>query len=404
MNYHKAKALKIKMTKFILSFAIFYLAIHLSLQSRVVVLQSPAPLDSLSDNPRLSDLHIKNYGTIALEALTFTGLESLKVLNMTNNDLSSLKGEEFEMLEGLECLALKLNNITSIPSKEFNKLRKLKTIQLDENALTTVDKKTFSSNTGLETISMRANDIGSIHYKTFATLLELRELDLSFNRLRALRAELFKENHKLERLDVSSNSISHVDSAFFTALTSIEWACFEGNLCVSSWIAEDKIDEIKKTLTGNCSVTKDVEMEWMVEELKDLREENRNLKSRAIEESSSGASCHSLESFPNPTTQRNEVQLSQSDESEMKLAQKDSEIRTLKDEIQKLQQELANPIRTQRVASAEATTSNASLGKMKNSEEENCLKDLEDLQQEMNGQQAENKKLRTEISELKKRT
>lgn len=212
----------------------------------------------------------------------FHGLKNLQQLNVTRNNLT-LKGNEFSSLTSLEVLNLKLNEISEVPVEQFQFLGSLKEIYLDENHLSTMDKRTFENNINLAIISLSANDIDKLHFKTFLFLTSLRELDLSSNRLTSLQAKLFEKNKKLERLDLFNNNLQFIESTIFQSLTSLAKADFEGNPCVNGWINPSDIQKLNQTVIENCTADRDTELQWLRDEIEDLKAENSELKVKTLE-------------------------------------------------------------------------------------------------------------------------
>lgn len=308
------------------------------------------------DFPNLSVLVIKNCGLEKLEIERFEGLLNLKVLNITRNSLTTFDGEEFSTLENLEVLNLKLNKVTRIPSNQFSSLHNLKQLFLDENELQAIDKTTFFKNVNLEIISLSANDIAKLHFKTFSTLEKLREVDLSLNSLTSLQADVFEKNTNLERLDLCDNNLQHIASSIFANLKKLVKADFEGNPCITSWIASNNIWKLNETISASCSITDAVENEWQKDTIHELRNEIDILK---IGAPTAFTKC--------PTTLS--IKDEESSECTSIKSSLEETIKKQAEEIEKLKSKVTQ-------AQAEAAP--------KMSTDDICTKKLEDLQNEMN--------------------
>lgn len=208
-------------------------------------------------------------------------LKNLRKLNATRGNMTALEGNEFSSLTSLEVLNLKMNEIAEIPIKLFSFLTNLRELYLDENHVSTIAKQTFEQNVNLAIISLSANDIEKLHFKTFSFLTSLRELDLSSNRLTSLQAKLFERNEKLERLDLFNNNLQYIESKILQPLIALAKADFERNPCVSDWINPSDIQKLNETIIENCAADKETELQWLREEIEDLKAENSALRGGA---------------------------------------------------------------------------------------------------------------------------
>lgn len=312
--------------------------------------------NNFQDFPNLSVLVIKNCGLVKIENERFSGLLSLKVLNITRNNLTTFDGKEFSTLENLEVLNLKLNKVTKVPSNQFSSLLNLKELYLDENELQAIDKTTFFKNVKLEIISLSANDIAKLHFKTFSTLEKLREIDLSLNSMTSLQSDVFEKNTNLERLDLSDNNLQHIASSIFANLKKLVKADFEGNPCITTWIASNNIWKLNETISASCSITDAVENEWQKDTIHELRDEIDILKVGAP---MAFTKC--------PTT----ISIKDEESSEC------SSIKSSLEETIKKQAEEIENLKS-KVTQAQA------VALPKTSADDICTKKLEDLQNEMN--------------------
>ncbi len=110
---------------------------------------------------------------------SFAGLESLKVLFLHNNLLSTLP-QSFSNLTALEELGLNKNHLSALP-KNFGNLKSLKKLRLDENNLSTLPES-FGHLTSLQTVDLGKNKL-SILPESFGNLRALQKLWLYDNRL-----------------------------------------------------------------------------------------------------------------------------------------------------------------------------------------------------------------------------
>lgn len=327
---------------------------------------SPLP-DTFED---CGSLTFENYGLKQLDPKKFVKLRRLVELHTTGNQLNVLGGNEFENLPELQVLYLKFNAISEIPKNEFTNLQKLRQLYLDENSICVIDKDLFPAS--LEVISLSANDIAKLHYKTFSRLTNLRKLDVSFNSLTALHGEILSGNMKLEELNMHGNRLMYIGPQIFDQLANLVVADFEKNPCINSWIKSNNIARLNQTIHNACTVTVEMQMEWLQEKVQHLKEENAILKTQGDGQCSSTAVAPIMSLIDDST-----IILALSDYRKMQ-----QESTAMKDELQKLKT-LIN-------SKALAET------KDKASDNSSCEAELEKLQLEMNDMEGKNLQLDTD--------
>uniref|UniRef100_T1GD01 TIR domain-containing protein n=1 Tax=Megaselia scalaris TaxID=36166 RepID=T1GD01_MEGSC len=172
---------------------------------------------------------------------SFSGLTSLKILNVSNNQLEMLTGDVFKNNKNLKEIHLQNNNLFDLPEGIFHGLEQLLIIDLSENqltshhinsstflglirlvvldmgnnALTRIDKDTFKDLSFLQILDLSNNSIGHIESGTFLPLFNLHTLNLAENRLHILNNEMFNGLHVLSKLTLSNNLITAIESQVF---------------------------------------------------------------------------------------------------------------------------------------------------------------------------------------------
>lgn len=109
--------------------------------------------------------------------------ENLTVLDLSNNDISSLTRRHFERLKNLKVLFLSSNKINSLPSDIFVNLTELKRLDLSGNPLELDALKTegFLVSTSLEELNLDDCNISELPEAMFNNMTQLRNLTLSGN-------------------------------------------------------------------------------------------------------------------------------------------------------------------------------------------------------------------------------
>lgn len=250
---------------------------------------------------------------------------SLKELIVMTENLDSLNGNEFLDYHSLEVLYIKFNQISEIPSTQFKNLHRLQKLYLHENDIKKINKKLFASNINLESLSLSANEISTLHFKTFSTLSKLQEIDLSSNQLTSLDTKLFCGNSNLKKLDLSYNKLEQIDPSFFEPLVALVKVDFDGNICIG-WSIQSSIQSYNETIVNNCTVTEEVQIEWLNDLVLELKEEG--------ERKCSESEIESVNTFLNQTGMT-----SSSDAFVIDIERLQIEINELKEQIETLQKE-----------------------------------------------------------------
>uniref|UniRef100_A0A8C4WET9 Uncharacterized protein n=1 Tax=Gopherus evgoodei TaxID=1825980 RepID=A0A8C4WET9_9SAUR len=114
---------------------------------------------------------------------TFTHTSSLKILNLTSNQLRVLSSSMFDGLGNLTILLLRKNNIDRIEPSAFAHLMKLKVIDLSSNKLHSLNALDVVFKVkSLEELHIRENNITNFTTKDIVNVpMWLRELDASHN-------------------------------------------------------------------------------------------------------------------------------------------------------------------------------------------------------------------------------
>uniref|UniRef100_A0A9R1SHX4 Vasorin b n=3 Tax=Cyprinus carpio TaxID=7962 RepID=A0A9R1SHX4_CYPCA len=127
-----------------------------------------------------------------------------KKLYVFKNGIEFLSQEDFLELESLEMLDLSQNKLTELPDSVFEPLSSLHNLDLSANQIVHISKDSFAGLEHLERLYLYSNLIESIHPAAFDGLQQLLELKLQGNKLTIMPA--LKLPHLL-LLDLRFNSI-----------------------------------------------------------------------------------------------------------------------------------------------------------------------------------------------------
>ena len=108
---------------------------------------------------QVTNLFLPESGITALQEHDFTGLSSLKTLNLSRNSLSGLPEGIFNGLSALEHLHLSGNLLRELPERLFSGLSQLRTLTLYSNRLTTLPAGIFRGLNKLEELWLSNNSL-----------------------------------------------------------------------------------------------------------------------------------------------------------------------------------------------------------------------------------------------------
>ncbi|XP_061753376.1 trophoblast glycoprotein a isoform X2 [Nerophis ophidion] len=144
-----------------------------------------------------------------MESGTFSGLQSLRSLDLSNNQLAVIHPEAFaEVNKSLRELNLSraLYNHSSVmdlaTALRWSLLGTLRGLDLSHNSLIYLPPHIFSHLSGLRRLLLANNSLVAIHNATLAGLEELQELDLTLNSLKYVPGEGLRELDSLPEAEL----------------------------------------------------------------------------------------------------------------------------------------------------------------------------------------------------------
>lgn len=157
----------------------------------------------------LESLSLSNSGLKVIFANTFDGLNSLKYLDLSHNELTNQIFDMTNTLPNLEVLKLSYNpNIQSV-MKILNK--NLSEMHIEGTGVNLISPDAFKLlGDSLKLLNLKSCQLpeeGMFLVDAFRSLRSLRKLDLSYNHLKKIFNETFDNLNKLEELDLSGNII-----------------------------------------------------------------------------------------------------------------------------------------------------------------------------------------------------
>jgi len=135
-------------------------------------------------------------------------LNKIKVLNLRDNELTTLPENIFSGLTNLEILIITGNKLQTMPAGIFTGLNKLRWLYLNSNRLQTLPAGIFAGLDELWLLDLSSNKLQTLPVGIFDGLTSLVELKLNENQLTTLPIGIFKDPYSLLLLDLTNNPLS----------------------------------------------------------------------------------------------------------------------------------------------------------------------------------------------------
>lgn len=162
----------------------------------------------------ISELSATNVGMIAINRNAFEGMSQLKVLNLSQNEITEIESGSFTSLAELRKLDLSHNRIQVIV-KAFMGLKELEDLNLSHNKLTQLPPDTFD------------------------LLLNLKILNLSFNQIRELSEETFTDINVIEEFYLMENQIEIINPVNIRYFEVSKIIDLRRNICIDQRFPEN---------------------------------------------------------------------------------------------------------------------------------------------------------------------
>ena len=222
--------------------------------------------DLIVYTPYAKALSFAKSGMHMIQQHAFLGLESLKVLILSHNTLTTLPPTACQNLPQLTILSLKnnrlanlsfdtfkvqcegqllrielnSNELTHTPHDLFKTASNLKTLYLSQNRLIHLSNDSFTTLIKLEILFLNDISLFTLTQGVFASLGELRILNLSANAIFTLPQGVFASQGNLLTLLLSSNDITILPRGVFASLGSLRTGLLPGHLFSSGEMAGDR--------------------------------------------------------------------------------------------------------------------------------------------------------------------
>lgn len=192
----------------------------LSLSGNAIV-HIRAEVFSRLNMPNLKILKLSNCNISSLDPNSFSGLQNLALLDLSSNKIETLPvlGDS-EGLPSLMTLQLCNNRLHIVDGSTFQFLTSVRHLHLSHNRISVLDRSSFSGSMQktLLSLHLRHNGLAEVEGLAICQLESLTTLDISFNSLRTLTADDIPGN--VEKILIHDNP----------------WTCAN---CENSWILEN---------------------------------------------------------------------------------------------------------------------------------------------------------------------
>ncbi|XP_040921906.1 toll-like receptor 13 [Toxotes jaculatrix] len=187
-----------------------------SLQSLRILSLRHNRLSSVPRNlPTLVELDLSSNKISKLKCDDFANQTKLRQLSLYQNSISALSDCVFKDLIRLQVLKLQKNRMSNLNGAFKKYLPNLRELFLNQNELNVITYGEFQGLQSLQNLSLIENQISQLEDRCFSGLTNLTNLLLQKNRIteKSLNSSIFSDLMNLRRLDFRENRIKYEDSS-----------------------------------------------------------------------------------------------------------------------------------------------------------------------------------------------
>ncbi len=189
----------------------------LNLANNQLVALPPELFKSSKDasSSRLQELYLQNNSLNVLAPGLFEPLDHLLVLNLSSNRLGNdwVTASTLSPLVRLVALDLSHNFLVKLDQSMFSGLTSLQIFNAGHNRIHTVAPNTFLFQHNLHILLLSHNEISSLHPRSVAGLPVLNSLSLDHNNLKSLHRNALRNCSSLQDLALNNNALTDVPKA-----------------------------------------------------------------------------------------------------------------------------------------------------------------------------------------------
>eukprot|EP00043_Microstomoeca_roanoka_P020583 m.251672 g.251672 ORF g.251672 m.251672 type:complete len:1032 (-) comp17185_c1_seq4:400-3495(-) len=154
---------------------------------------------------------------------------NLRVLDLSNNFLTSISSNIFRDLISLEQLWLQVNHIALVAPNAFVSLRNLNTLRLDNNQIRQIPAGSFDAMHALLSLDLGENPLEELPPHLFDSMTNLKILYLENTFLSSLPPAIFDQLTAVVRLLLFNGRLTSVPPTLLHNLHALDYLSFSGN-------------------------------------------------------------------------------------------------------------------------------------------------------------------------------
>ncbi|KAF7988133.1 hypothetical protein HCN44_007627 [Aphidius gifuensis] len=150
-------------------------------------------------------------------------MESLKVVDIRQNNLQNLSADMFFELSNIESINLSHNNLTNLPLELLKNSKKIIEFKLNYNNqnLQTIPSLFFAKLSRIRVIEMTGSGLLFLPENIFLSLFNLEYIHLEYNFLKNLSINIFNESYSLKEIHLGHNEIETLPIGIFSSLINL---------------------------------------------------------------------------------------------------------------------------------------------------------------------------------------
>ncbi|KAF5294193.1 hypothetical protein FQR65_LT10904 [Abscondita terminalis] len=178
----------------------------------------------------LEEIRIRRSNVVQIGMHSFWGVPSVKVLDLTLNNISTVYDHNFRGLVNLVELRLDDNLIQKLPSGVFKHLTELRILTLERNRLQELIPRMFARLSKLQVLKLSENLLMELLPEVFKDILELRTFECRGCGLSRINTQIYHLLPYLTHLDLGNNRMQFIASDEFHDLRRINSLKLDGNM------------------------------------------------------------------------------------------------------------------------------------------------------------------------------
>lgn len=167
----------------------------------------------------LRSVNMSHLNLTSLQTCKFTNKTNLNELILSHNQIEEIPILSFHEAKQITRIDFSYNKIKKINAFAFTGEFNLKDLDLSSNQITALQNKIFEEHSELQYLNVSKNWIEKLDKGFFTNLNNLMLLNLSHNCLSEIRAETFSSLSSLEKIDISNNKLKILNADIFPSFT-----------------------------------------------------------------------------------------------------------------------------------------------------------------------------------------